>query len=258
MNHKVISHSDSFDLIVKKLRGGRPFTFTRFGDGDYIIMYPGSLNKKVGSSNRFWVTKELQKEIIECHNIKDEDFLIGSVLNDESQYIMKPFNTKISKPQLPPLDEHDSLLAMSCLQEILLTDPEKFLEFTREMRKTNTMLVGSYNHDNLSQIFGDIDIFIKVPPRNCYATINDWYNKILENQHKVGKIVLAAGFSSRVLAKRLWGLRKQVIDVGSLGDMFVLDTEIQISLRTHIKKGRVQINKNVSKVLDSINNSVSL
>ena len=253
MNHKVISHRDSFNLIVKKLREGEPFAFVRFGDGDYIMMYPGSLNKIVsGRSNRFRVTKNLQREIIECHNIQDEDFLIGSILNDGSEYLMKPFNTEIKKSRLPPLDEHEWVLAMSCLQEILLTDPEKFLEFPREMRKTNTMLVGSYNHDNLSEIFGDIDIFVEVPQRNCYASIDVWYDEILENKNKVGKIVLAAGQSSRVIAKRLWGLGETVIDVGSLGDMFVLETELEIILRTHIKKGREHINACVSKVLESI------
>lgn len=119
------------------------------------------------------------------------------------------------------------------------------------MRKTNTLLVGSYNHENLSKIFGDIDIFVEVPRRNCYATIDDWYDKILENKDKVGKIVLAAGFSSRVIAKRLWGSDDIVVDVGSLGDMFVLD-RVEIPLRTHIKKGRERINKSVSKVLGGI------
>ncbi|MHC4634340.1 MAG: hypothetical protein ACYSYU_03880 [Planctomycetota bacterium] len=252
MNHRVISHLDSFNLIVEKLRGGKSFTFTRFGDADYIIMYPSSRGKRVGNSNHFMVTKELQKEIIKCHNIKDEDFLIGSVLNDESQYIMKPYNTKINKSFLPPLDEHEWVLAMSCLQEILLTDPEKFLEFPREMRKTNTMLVGSYNHGRLSQIFGEIDIFIEVPQRNCYSTINDWYGEILKNKDKVGKIVLAAGQSSRVIAGRLWKSDDIIIDVGSLGDMFVLETGIKIPLRTHIKKDRERINRNVFEVLENI------
>ena len=138
MNHRVISHKDSFDLIIKKLRSGNPFTFTRFGDGDYIIMYGTSTGKIIGHSNRFSVTKKLQREIIECHNIKDKDFLIGSILNDNSSYIMKSYNTKVNKDKLPPLNEHEWVLAMSCLQEILLIDPEKFLEFPREMRKTNT------------------------------------------------------------------------------------------------------------------------
>lgn len=251
MNHRVISHRDSFDLIIKKLRGCRPFSFVRFGDADYIIMYPGSLGKRVGSNNRFWVTKQLQLEIIECHNIQDEDFLIGSILNDESNYIMGPYNTGVNKASLPALEEHEWVLAMSCLQEILLTDPEKFLEFPREMRKTNAMLVGSYNHDILSQIFGDIDFFVEVPRRNSYATIDSWYDKILENKGKVGKIVLAAGQSSRVVAKRLWGSNDTLIDAGSLGDMFVLD-KVEIPLRTHIKKGRESINKSVSRVLGSI------
>ena len=251
MNHEVISHRDSFDLLISKLLKGKPFTFTRFGDGDYIIMYPDKLNKIVGSSNQFKVTKNLQREIAECHNIQHENFLIGSILNDRSAYAMKGFNTRVNQNKLPSLIEHEELLAMSCLQEMLLVDPEKFLEFPREMQKTSTMLVGSYNHDNLSKIFGDVDIFIEVPQRNCYSSIEAWYNRILENKHKVGKIVLAAGFSSRVIAKRLWQSEDIIIDVGSLGDMFVLD-KVDIPLRTHIQRGRKHINENVSRVLSSL------
>jgi len=251
MNHRVISHQESFDLIIKKLRGGKPFSFVRFGDADYIIMYEKSRGRLIGQSNRFKVTAELQREIIECHNIQDEDFLIGSVLNDSSGYLMQSYNTAIKKSYLPPMKEHEWLVAMSCLQEILLTNTKKFLEFPREMRKTNTMLVGSYNHERLSQIFGNIDFFVEVPRRNCYATIDDWYPKVLENKDKVGKIVLAAGQSSRIVAKRLWGSGDTTIDVGSLGDMFVLG-EVDIPLRTHIRKGRERIIKSTSFVLNNI------
>ena len=67
MNHKVKTHSDSFDIIFDKLKTGKPFSYVRFGDGDYIMMYEESLNQIIGGGNRFFVTPRLQKELIECH-----------------------------------------------------------------------------------------------------------------------------------------------------------------------------------------------
>ena len=82
MNHKVKTHSDSFNIIFDKLKTGKPFSYVRFGDGDYIMMYEESLNQIIGGGNRFFVTPRLQKELIECHNIHDDNFLIGTVVNN--------------------------------------------------------------------------------------------------------------------------------------------------------------------------------
>ena len=254
MNHTVKSQQDSFNLIVSKLRSGKPFSFVRFGDGDYMIMYPENKGKIIGWNNRFEVAEALQKELIECHNIHDGNFLIGTILNDTSNYFMKPFNGKIDQNRLN-LSEHKELLAMACLQEILLTDVDTFMEFPREMRKTNTMLVGGYNHKNLSKIYGDIDVFIKTPQFNSYKTIDTWYPQILESAHKVGKIVLMTGFSSRVVAKRLFNDKPiTAIDVGSLSDMFVLNTGIakNIPVRSHIKNVRSLVDRNTREVLSKL------
>jgi len=247
MTHKVKSHRESFDLIISKLQEGNPFTFTRFGDGDYIIMYPESKNRTIGASNRFLVTESLQRELKECHNIKDDNFLIGTILNDDSKYSMSPFNGNIDQSRLD-LDNRKELLAMSTLQEIFLTDIDKFVEFPREMRKTNTMLVGGYNHEYLSRVYGPITEFVETPKINSYESIDKWLPLVYNSVHKVDKIVLMSGFSSRVVAKRLWGLDKMVIDVGSLSDMLVYGTMLRgkIIMRRHIENeaGRVLLNGN--------------
>jgi len=248
MTHKVKSHRDSFDLLVSKLQEGTPFTFTRFGDGDYMIMYPESKGKVLGWNNRFDITPELQQELKDCHNIHDENFLIGTMLNVTEDYWVKPHVGPVHKEKLD-LEHHDELLAMFCLQEILLTDPDAFAQFPREMRRTNTMLVGGYNHEHLSRVYGKIDIFIETPQTNSYKTIDRWYPLVLDNIHKVGKVVLMTGFSSRVVAKRLWGKGITVIDVGSLSDMLVLDTNLKISGRNYIRANREEVSKKANHIL---------
>lgn len=251
MEHKVLSHIDSFEIILNKLKAGKPFSFVRYGDGDYVLMYRGSVGMVVGGGNQFFVTNKLQSESIECHNIQDEDFLIGTMLNDESEYQMSKTNRKIDHSLLPrKLIERKEMLAMSCLFEIFLTDVYKFVKFVHEMRKTSTLFVCNYNHKNISKIYGSGG-YVKIFPINCYVNIDEWYQEILDNLHKVDKIVLSAGFSGKIIAKRLWkaGVRKIVLDVGSLSDAFIFHTDIrkQITGRTFMKtvEGKIYANAGI-------------
>ena len=240
MNHKVLSHKDSFDIIFNKLKERKPFSFVRFGDGDHVLMYKDSVGATVGGGNRFLVTEKLRSEIIECYNIEDENFLVGTMLNDFSEHQMSKTNRIIDHSRLPKkLIERKEMLAMSCLFEIFLTDINKFSEFAHEMRKTSTMFIGNYSHKNIEKIYGK-GIYIKVFPTNCYINIDNWYQKILDDIDKVDKIVLSAGFAGRVVAKRLFkaGIKKMVLDVGSLSDAFILHTDRRLTtnIRTFMKQ----------------------
>ena len=78
--------------------------------------------------------------------------------------------------------------------------------------------------------------------------IDTWYPEILSNLDKVDKIILSAGQSSRIVAKRLFkaGIKKIVLDVGSLSDAFIFHTDIRkrINARTFMKHVEKQIFKN--------------
>lgn len=252
MNHTVISHKESFEIVFNKLKKREPFWFVRFGDGDHIIMYPHSVGKIVGGGNQFFVTKQLQNEIIECYNIQDENFLIGTMLNDTLPHQMMRFESNIKQDLLPELVEREKMLAMSCLFETFLTNPVRFKDFSNELRKTSTMFVCNYNHANISKIYGK-GIYIKIPVANCYATIDIWDEEILRNIDKIDKVILSAGFAGRVVAKRLFkaGIKKTVIDVGSLSDAFIFHTDIrkQIRGRTFMKRVEKQIFRNTQLLL---------
>ena len=223
MNHKVLSTEASFDIVMSKLQSGLPFSFVRFGDGDHILMYKQSLNTVVGGGNRFIVTEKLQREIIECYNIQDDDFLIGTMLNDKSVRQMAKTETNIDHCRLPSeLVERKEMLSMSCLFETFRTDLVRFASFIREMQKTRTLFVCSYNSPRL--MWGDIT-HVEVTPINCYSNIDSWFPEVLSNLRNVDKVVLSCGFCGRVVAKRLWklGVRMPVLDVGSLSDIFIFN-----------------------------------
>jgi hypothetical protein len=253
MNHEVLSHKDSFEIIFNKFKKGNPFSFVRFGDGDHILMYKSSIGQIIGGGNRFLVTEKLQKEIIECYNIENENFLIGTMLNDFSLHQMMKTNCKINHLNLPNLVERKEMLAMSCLFEIFLNDIYRFIEFSKELKKTSTMFVCNYNHENISKVYGDVKIFIEIPVTNCYSNIENWYKRILENLDKVDKVILSAGFAGRVVAKRLWksGIKKIVLDFGSLSDVFIFQTNVRKRI-----KGRIFMEMIKSKIF--INNKILL
>ena len=256
MHHKVLSHKDSFNIVFDKLKSGLPLSFVRFGDGDHIIMYKQSLNKVVGGGNRFIVTENLQKEITECYNIQDRDFLVGTMLNDRSKRQMAKTETRIDKTKLPLLVERDEMLAMSCLFETFMNDMDSFAAFLREMKKTSTLFVGSYYHPRIYNAYGE-GRYINVTPINCYSNIHDWYPQILRNIHRVDKIVISAGFCGRVIAKRLWklGVRMPVIDVGSLSDIFIFhepDITTRINRRSFMTKIEKDIGAKVKELMKMI------
>ena len=62
-----------------------------------------------------------------------------------------------------------------------------------------------------------MDYFVETPSKNSYATIDSWYPQIEENIKNVDIIFLCSGFSSRVLSKRIWKLKQNVVslDLGS-------------------------------------------
>ena len=256
MKHKVLNHKESFEIVFRKLVKGDPFTFVRFGDGDHIIMYKHSLGKVVGGGNQFYVTQKLQDEIIECYNIVDDNFLVGTMLNDTLPHQMMKFESRINHSMLPDLVERETMLAMSCLFEIFLKNTSLFKKFSQELRKTRTMFVCGYNHPNIAKVYGS-GVYIKVPIKNCYATIDDWYPEIVKNSESVDKIILSAGFAGRVVAKRLFkeGIKKIVLDVGSLSDVFIYHTGLknQIKRRTFMRHAENKIYaKDPDKLIDEI------
>ena len=248
MKHTVLNHKKSFEIVFQRLIKREPFTFVRFGDGDYVMMYKHSLGKIVGGKNQFSVTQKLQDEIIECYNIVDDNFLIGTMLNDFRPHQMMKFERRIDHSLLPDLVERENMLAMSCLFEIFLTNIQRFKAFSQELRKTTTMFVCNYNHPNIEKAYGKIKVFVQVPKQNSYSMIDTWYPEILSNLDKVDKIILSAGQSSRIVAKRLFkaGIKKIVLDVGSLSDAFIFHTDIRkrINARTFMKHVEKQIFKN--------------
>ena len=250
MIHKLISRQDSIDILIKKLKEKEIFTFVRYGDGDYRMMYNGSVGKVIGGNNRILVTKRFRKELIDSYNIEDKNWLIGTSIGDVSK---RSTAKNINIGKLPALHQRDKLLSVGCLMDSFIEDIERFKLFAEEMCKTSTMFVCNYNHPNLEKAYGEIKVFVEVPKQNSYSEIESIYKEVLKGLGSVDKIVLSAGQSSRIIAKRLYETSKEitVIDVGSVSDMLIMNTPIinTIPQRSHLGIYRGQILKSLKAIL---------
>ncbi|KKK47970.1 hypothetical protein LCGC14_3149810, partial [marine sediment metagenome] len=145
------------------------------------------------------------------------------------------------------------LLSVGCLMDSFIEDIERFKLFAEEMCKTSTMFVCNYNHPNLEKAYGEIKVFVEVPKQNSYSEIESIYKEVLKGLGSVDKIVLSAGQSSRIIAKRLYETSKEitVIDVGSVSDMLIMNTPIinTIPQRSHLGIYRGQILKSLKAIL---------
>lgn len=250
LRHKLISREDSIDIIINKLKKREIFTFVRYGDADYMMMYNGSVGKTIGGNNRIFVTKEFRKELIDSYNIEDINYLIGTSFGDMST---RSTFKNIREERLPLLQQRDKMLSVGCLMDSFIEDIERFKLFAQAMSKTSTMFVGCYNHSNLEVAYGAIKVYVQTPKQNSYSEIGRIYKEVLEGLEEVDKIVLGAGQSSRIIAKRLWETSKKitVIDVGSVSDMLIMNTDIinTISQRSHLYIYQDQIIKSLSELL---------
>lgn len=255
----VKNNQDSFQILVDKLVTNEPFSFLRFGDADYMMMGEKNIGKIIGASNKMIITPEFNKEIIESHSIIDPNYIIGTVLYPDLKnrlYDYNPFLSTMYKKFLNYDISYNNMISAVALTETFFTNIELFSRLIILLNTTNTMFVGSYYHENLDMMYGNIDFKIKTPKQNSYKDVDRIYNEILENINNVDKIIFSCGQTSRIIIKRLWklGIKKTMIDVGSLSDYFVLNTELgtQIQLRGHIKKNSVEIKNNFKKLKELI------
>jgi len=251
----ILNNNDTFQLLIDKLVTGNPFSFLRFGDADYMMMNNKSIGKTIGASNKMVITPEFNTEIIESHSINDPDYIIGTVLYPDLNnklYDYNPFLVRMYKEFLRYNISYSNLVSAVALTETYISDIELFSRLILLLKMSRTMFVGSYYNEVLDDMYGEIVVRINTPKQNSYSEVDRIFDEVLQNIDSVDKVIFSCGQTSRIIIKRLWklGIKKTMIDVGSLSDYFVLNTELgtQIQLRGHIVKNDELIKNNFEKL----------
>ena len=262
-NFKTHDDFETFDIILDKVKNykkGEKLYYVRFGDGDLIMMYPESEGKVIGRANQFNTTKEIQNELYRTWNIQDDKYMVAGSLN-----LSSPFSTdhgiemhsKVTQLiNLGQIIERKEFYSHPTFESNFIFKPDKFIEFCNLINGYKKVWVNQFWHDNVETILGNIEHHIQTPSTNSYENIDKWYPELLEVIDDVDVIILATGFSSRVLASRLWdlGINKIVLDIGSVVDMFIANTEILdlINTRSTMKTYKNEISKSLEYILDKL------
>lgn len=213
---------DSFDYLEKRLQQKERLFFVRFGDGEFITML-----KK--NHRNYVYNKGLDKEVEESFTISDDNYLISCPINypyDEfhAKGIYKQFSWQqdmidvIAQKKFKTNFVFENPCIFHCMGVFKPKKLEDFLD--KHIRSKKKMFVGSTDQKVTESLYGKIDYYVKIPAKNAYETINEWWPKIEKNIDKVDLIIPSAGSSSNAIAVRLWKMNSNVklIDFGSIVD----------------------------------------
>tara|TARA_B100000287_G_scaffold277967_1_gene261899 strand:+ start:11306 stop:12103 length:798 start_codon:yes stop_codon:yes gene_type:complete len=251
---------ETFDILfdkVKNYKDGDKLYFTRFGDGCFIMLYPESPGQTIGSSNQFVVTDKLQHELRTAYNIEDDSYMVAGCFDLNSQFSTdsnirreKVWNM-VSTGQI--VERYDFYSA-TAPEANFMFKPQLFRDFCNLIYDRKKVWINQFWHDNVGKIWGNIEHHIQTPSVNSYGNIDEWWPELLEVLDDVDVVICASGQSSRVICGRLWsmGVKKIVLDIGSVADMFVANTWIfnNIKLRSTMHKERSRILNSLEFMLE--------
>jgi len=252
----IIDNKETTEHILSFLRNDKPVTYLRYGDGDFIAMYPESINKTIGSNNQSFISQDIQNQLIKGYSVNQENYLIGT-LQDIRHPRSMINNVNFNKISKLPIDHPDTLYSAIALQEAFMEEPEQFLELSQLLSKKRTLYVNHYIEDILVKFYGDIKFHVQVPQFNAckdYKAVID----IIKSQDKneFDQIILSCGQLSRVIGKELYDLypNKTILDVGSVSDKLIYGTESfkKIRVRGHIQRNRQLIQDRLNYFLSNL------
>ena len=234
---------ETYDLLCNHLDKNKKVYYSRFGDGDIFIMDGRQ------ESYHTWSDK-LQEELIESITIDNENYIIGVAVNypkENGMYtgVFEPFryNKELENFLIKKFnfDKNKSFESALTFHYLSVFNPDKVINFLNKyIRPKKKMFVGSIEKESIEKLIGNIDYYVRIPDRNAYYTIDEWYPNILENIDNCEVLIPAAGMATRVINKRLWKLDKNIhsIDLGS-----IVDAAVNKPTRTWIRKEGDKIKK---------------
>jgi hypothetical protein len=220
---KTKSNKDTYHTLCNLLENQKKVYFSRFGDADiFILMGRKPTNHELND--------QLKEEIYMSLTIEHPQYLRGLIVtfphekgvikglferyyhNDElAEFIIG--NVSLSWPSV-----FENSWFPNYYTSFYPKEMNRFLD--RFIRPKKKMFIGSVGQSDVQKLVGDIDCYIPVPRKNAYASIGEWWPKILKHIDSVEVVLPAAGQATRVITKRLWELNKEVhcIDLGSIVD----------------------------------------
>jgi len=223
---KVLTTEQTFRDITEFLTLEESFAFMRFGDGDLLVMDGGFDSYHAHS---FMLEKELKEAFTMPETMvmkalgsgyaTEEGMVPGLFAPHKNDQHLNDLVDKFAHPA----DVKWYNAVTFHYYTVFKTREMKFLlnEYIRPRKK---MFIGSVQQKDAERFFGKIHHYIRVPERDAYDTIDDWWPEIAEKLTPISPLLIlpAAGLASRVVTKRIWeavyGYGPTVLDFGSIAD----------------------------------------
>jgi hypothetical protein len=229
------STSESLQHLCKLLDTNKKVYFSRFGDGEIYNM--------VGKdNNEHYATADLTSEMKESFKIEDPLYLKAVTVNYPIEKgmiygLFAPFpnNIQLEKVLVDNFNfpENHQFENPVLFHYLTVFAPESMNSFLNKyIRPKKKMFIGSTPQHIAEKIFGQIDVYIPIPPAGAFYTINNWFPEIVEQIDNVEVVIPSAGAASNVISYRLWNMNKEIhcLDIGS-----IVDAAEGISTRKWIK-----------------------
>ncbi len=221
-NIKTKSIQDSYDYLLERIAQKERLFFVRFGDGEFVTLLKKNHRNYVYNEN-------LAVEIEASFRIKDPNYLISCPINypyDEfhAKGIYKQFSWQDEMIDVMNNKNIDDKIVYEnpCIFQCMAVFKPKMLKpfFDDFIRPKTKMFIGSTSKEVAEKLYGKIDYYVKIPVRNAYETIDEWWPEIETNANKVDLVIPSAGSTSNVIALRLWNMDIdcKLIDFGSIVD----------------------------------------
>lgn len=213
---RVKSTIETLRTLDKKLDEEKRFAFTRYGDGELMMMEGWE-----GYSGNHTNSDELQNELLEAFQIEDENYLIALGCGTRKEADMKDgvFNNYRKDGDLCDTVRNNSDKEIFhnafSLHYSALFKERIFKPFWDKIGNKKILFVGGSHLKDIRA-----DYHVETPVSQAYEAINSFYPEIVKNIGKVDVVLLSVGICTSVIQKRLWsdGYKVITLDIGSLFD----------------------------------------
>ncbi|WP_224996823.1 GT-D fold domain-containing glycosyltransferase [Cesiribacter sp. SM1] len=213
----------TLEHLDQQLKEHKRVFYTRFGDGEiYIMQGKGTIDHAPAP--------ELTAEIKKVFAIEHPQFLKAVSVNYPRERgmvdgVFAPFpdNDALEQALLQmgekPGTVYDNFISFHYLS---LFDQQRMQSFLdQHIRPKRKMFIGSSDKRVLEYVFGKIDVYVQLPGRDAFYTLDEWFPKVREQLEGVDVVLPAAGAATKVVQRLLWesGAPVHSIDMGSVADV---------------------------------------
>lgn len=203
----IISSEQTYNVICDKLEKKKPFTFTRFGDGEWNAIF----NKEGVNGDKHTYFPNMGKKLKDVVTKKRPSNYI---------YGLQPLaNNKMGSKIKNTSDKNIKWYNADCLADASIKN--KINRYFKAIQNNRLIMVAPSYLKN----FEKYDEFVEVPLKNCWLKKDKIINEIITHLGEKHTIVsVTASMAANVIIDKLYklyGNKHTFIDAGSVYDPYV-------------------------------------